>query len=113
MGDLWVLKVAKVICQWACGKNWIHKAQSFSEYYIQQNPKALLIALSTNEIGRSIPNTADILCTLNQGIRLAYTSVLSPPVTIHMCQAASSEQRSMNENERKGGIQYKTHLKDL
>lgn len=66
----------------------LHKAQSFNEYYILQNPKALLIALSANEIGRSSPNTTNILCSLNQGIRLAYASILSLPVTVHMCQAS-------------------------
>lgn len=62
-------------------------------------PKALLIALTTNEIGCSTPNTTNILFTLNQRIRLACTSVLSPPVTIHMCRAASSKQRSIKKKK--------------
>lgn len=104
--DSRVLMESKVICSWAAGKNCIHSAHSFSEYYSAQ-PKAILIALSTNEIGRSFPNTTTILFVLNQGIRLAYTSVLSPPVTIHMCQAASRGQRSIHENQRKGGIEFR------
>lgn len=72
-----IKKVAKVICQEAYGTEFTKPDLSVNTTFSRAE-KGLLIGLNTNEIGRSIPNIANILFPLNQGIRLANTSALSP-----------------------------------
>lgn len=81
------------------------KPQSLSECDIQPSPKALLITLGANEIGRRIPSTPlAVFCSLNQGIRLVYASVLSA-ACYHPYVSGEQKEQQTNESERTGGVQ--------
>lgn len=78
-------------------KKQARKAESPSDFRSAQS-KALLIALGANKIGRSTPNATSIPFPLNQEIKLAYASILSPPLTAYMCQAANKERRASGKS---------------